>query len=106
MSANDTAALDTTAIEVEVIEPDAPADDIGLGALLGGLDLGAMMGMMGLDLDALTPDPEADTIADVMDELAELRACIDYIARGLIQVADNVPARWRPDLGPYPPPLD
>lgn len=78
------------------------APDLGpLGALLGGLDLSAMLGAMGVEL----PDPDADTIGDVMDELAELRACVDWIAHALIEVAGNVPAKWRPNLPAYPPPV-
>lgn len=85
----------------EVIEPELVGNPLAaLG--LGGLDLGAMMAGLGIEL----PDADAPDLDDVLDELAELRACVDYIARALIATADAVPAKFRPDLGPYPPPVE
>lgn len=94
----DTNAHDIEAIEAEVVPP----DPLGLGALMGGLDLGALMGSLGVEL----PDPDASTIEDVMDELAELRACVDWLADTITAVTAKVPAKFRPDLAPYPPTID
>jgi hypothetical protein len=57
---------------------------------------------MGVEL----PDPDSGTLDDVLDELAELRACVDWIAAALIEVAAKVPAKWRPTLTDYPPPVE
>lgn len=85
----------------EVVEDQG--DGLGMiGGILGGLDLGAMLGAMGVEL----PDPDAGSVDDVLDELAELRACVDWIAAALVQVAANVPAKWRPTLPAYPPPVE
>lgn len=91
-------------ITPEVIEHQGDADPLGgmLGGLLGGLDLSAMLSAMGVEL----PDADASTIEDVMDEVAELRACVDWIAHALIEVAAKVPAKWRPALAEYPPPVE
>lgn len=89
--------------EVEVIEQGDQLGDLGpFGALLGGLDLPGMLAGMGVEL----PDPDASTLDDIADELAEVIARLDWLARTLIAVADKVPAKWRPDLDPYPPPVE
>lgn len=87
---------------VEVIDQPETADLGPFGALLGGLDLPAMLAGMGVEL----PDADAGSLDDVLDELAELRACVDWIAAALLEVAGNVPAKWRPDLDQYPPPIE
>ena len=86
---------------IEVIEPDDQPDPLGLGGLLGGLDLGSIAESMGIEM----PDPDAATADDILDELAELRACVDWIAHALIATVAGVPAKWRPDVAEYPPPL-
>ncbi len=94
----------TVAELVEVAEViEHQGDSLGpFGALLGGLDLPAMLAGMGVEL----PDPDAGSLDDVLDELAELRACVDWIAAALIEVAAKVPAKWRPTLAAYPPPVE
>lgn len=89
--------------ELVDIEVGHVGPDLGpFGALLGGLDLPSMLAGMGVEL----PAPDASTIDDVMDEVAELRACVDWIAAALIEVAAKVPAKWRPTLSAYPPPVE
>lgn len=92
---------DTTSTAVEPVEVVEPVELPGMLGLLGGLDLGAMLGAMGVEL----PDENAATLDDVLDELAELRACVDWIASALLDVAAKVPAKWRPTLPAYPPPM-
>lgn len=74
---------------------------LDLGAMFGGLDLGAMLAGMGVDL----PDPDSTTLDELADDLAELTARVDWLAGALLAVAQTVPARFRPELPDYPPPV-
>ena len=89
---------------VEVIEPEVASspDPLGLGALMGGIDLGALMGSMGIEL----PDADAATLDDVLDELADLTARLDWLASAILLIQELLPAKFRPDLPAYPPPIE
>lgn len=96
---DDTALAHPEVIPPEPVEPEAANPLAAFG--LGGLDLGAMLGSMGVEL----PDPDDATVTDVYDEVAELVARVDWIAHALLAVAESVPAKWRPELPAYPPPV-
>jgi len=73
-----------------------------LAAMLGGLDMGAMMGALGIDL----PSPDDATLTDLSDQLDDLTTRVDWIARALLAAVAAAPSRFSPTLGAYPGDLD
>jgi hypothetical protein len=88
---------DTTQSETaELVEP---AD------MFGGLDLGALLGGMlpGMsDLLAEVSDPDRVTIDDLDESLSELHEKLDWLAVVIYHVVEKLPAKFRPELPPYP----
>lgn len=83
----------------ELVEPGDPAD------FLGGLDLGALLGgmMPGMsELLAEVSDPDRVTIDDLDEALSELHDKVDWLAVVIFNVCEKLPAKFRPELPPYP----
>lgn len=83
------------------IVPDAvtgPANPLDMLGGLAGLDLGAMLGAVGIDL----PDPDDATLNDLAESLDELHAKLDWLAGVIGGAIAKAPARYRPDPPEYP----
>lgn len=92
----------TELVRAEPVDEAPPGFDGPLGALFGGIDLGAMLGAMGVDV----PGPDSTTLDDLDESLGELHAKLDWIAAALLLTVDSAPARFRPNLPPYPGDVD
>lgn len=93
MSADDT-THDTIAAElVETVD------------VFGGLDIGALLGgmMPGMsELLAEVSDPDRVTVDDLDESLSELHEKLDWLAVVIYNVCEKLPAKFRPELAPYP----
>lgn len=73
--------------------------------LFGGLDIGALLaGMMpGMSelLDEVS-DPDRVTVDDLDESLSELHEKLDWLAVVIFNVCEKLPAKFRPELAPYP----
>ena len=58
--------------------------------------------MMGIDLGALVPDPDAVTLDDIDENLGELHAKLDWLHAALQGLAAKLPGKFTPELPDWP----